>query len=206
MGMKLKYGSNSGRAPLNLNTYPPSRLVLPALFVLWLGCMTPEDTPNTRPSSEPRNDTTAADASLWSRESLEAQPRMASLQRQTSTDLGYVPGTTSWRRADIDVSRGGEEPASERADSPDALLTRVTPILRGAGEVGGDVWERTTRIWQEQENEAVAVVLHWGLKDDALAGHDYRVTMRRNGQGWHIDRIDERFHCRRLVTEDGLCV
>jgi hypothetical protein len=149
----------------------------------------------------------STDARLWSRDGLEAQPRMAVLQQRTTADLGYTPGTTIWRAADVDLSSTPlAHAAANNATSPAALLVTLAPALPVVGELGVDLWEQTLRIWQDGEDEAVGVVLRWGMKDDSIVGHDHRVHMRRNDNGWRIVRIEERFHCSRGVTDDGLCI
>jgi hypothetical protein len=103
------------------------------------------------------------------------------------------------------TSTADDERDSRRSNTPGALLSAHTAAI-GSAEVGPDVWEQTIRIWQDNENEAIGVLLRWGFKDDAVTGHDFRMHLRRSDDGWHIDRIEERFHCGRGVSEDGLCV
>jgi hypothetical protein len=70
--------------------------------------------------------------------------------------------------------------------------------------LGDEVWEQTTRIFYDDER-AVGVVLLWGFEDDAVAGRDYRIHMRLRAGAWRVERIEERDHCSRRVTTDGLC-
>ena len=64
----------------------------------------------------------------------------------------------------------------------------------------------TARIWRA-EDDAIGVILNWGLQDDSVAGHDFRIHMRRDADGgWMVERLEERFHCARGVTADGLCI
>jgi hypothetical protein len=143
---------------------------------------------------------------LWDREGVAAQPRMAELQLRTPRELGYAPGTTPWRAAGIEVPPRFRSPSAAGAATPGALVTALALPLGWMDPLGEEVWEQTTRVWLEGEDAAVAVVLRWGLKDDALAGHDHRVHMRRGGEGWYIERMEERFHCRRGVTAEDLCI
>jgi hypothetical protein len=132
---------------------------------------------------------------------------MAVLQQRTPADHGYKPGTTIWRATDVDLSSTlFADAATNNTTSPATLLVALAPALPVAGELGVDVWEQTLRIWQAGEDEAVGVVLRWGMKDDSIIGHDHRVHMRRRDNYWRVVRLEERFHCSRGVTDDRLCV
>jgi hypothetical protein len=141
---------------------------------------------------------------MWSREALSAQPRMDELQRRVPPALGHAPGTTSWRQARIAFPAELAAPASSSGD-PGSLMDRLARTLGWNDAVGGEAWEQTRRLWQN-DGEAEGVVLLWGYRDDALAGMDYRVAMQRGERGWYVERIEERFHCSRGVSEDGLCL
>jgi len=67
------------------------------------------------------------------------------------------------------------------------------------------VWEQTTRVFVDGSDGATGVVLQWGLLDDAVAGRDYRVSMRRAADMWRVERVEQRFHCRRGVSALGRC-
>lgn len=183
-----------------------------------IGCGVPADQPEAQPASDLDvydgviedgivHDSTAAPAPLWSGAGLETQPRMAALQQRVPSELGYTPGTTPWSSSTLELPEEFGRADSTRFASPEELVGALIPILEARGRLGRDVWERTSRIWHEDgvRDEAIAVVLQWGLKDDAVTGHDFRIQLRNGGKGWHVERIDERSHCSRSVTEDGLC-
>lgn len=231
--MKLRNGLDSGytgsasrKSPIPC---PAAGVTSLLLLLLAFGCAeTPDErTPTPTPSQAPTQARKSAAAEApsdtaepgapghidsltvrpWSRDGLEAQPRMAELKQRTHADLGYTPGTTIWRAAGVDLSStpstGG---AAYDAESPDALLARVAAELPMAGNLGEDVWEQTLRIWQGGEDEAVGIIMRWGMKDDSVIGHDHRVQLRRSNDHWHVIRLEERFHCSRGVTDEGLCV
>jgi hypothetical protein len=139
---------------------------------------------------------------LWSRDGLAAQPRLDELVQRIPPDLGWEPATTPWHAARRDAP---EELQTVGAESPGDLLYRLAVAWDWAASLGRDVWEHTLRIHQADDEHAVGAVLAWGLQDDALAGSDLRVQMRREGAAWRIIAIEERHHCARGVTGDGLC-
>jgi hypothetical protein len=151
-------------------------------------------------------DTVAQQTSAWSREGLLAQPRMDRRHRQVAQDMGYAPGTTEWRPARIVLPTELVGAGAPGAASPGDLLFMLSSRAGWVASLGEDVWEATTRIWMESEIRSVGAVLLWGLKDDAVAGHDFRVHMQRDGERWSIERVEERFHCSRGVSEGGLCM
>ena len=170
------------------------------------GCVDTGDDSVESPGNRTTDTLAWSTAPIWSREGLEAQPRMTMLQQHASRDPGYTPGTTLWRLLEESTSAADDDRDSSRFDTPGALLSAQTAGIVGSAEVGLDAWEQTIRIWQDNENEAVGVLLRWGFKDDAVTGHDFRMHLRRSDDGWRLDRIEERFHCGRGVSEDGLCV
>ena len=138
----------------------------------------------------------------WSREALELQPRMERLVRATPPEPGYAPGTTPWRSSERMAATG---PDSLAAGTPGSALSKLATSLGLPAALGDAAWEQTTRVWLLGEDEAVGVVLLWGFLDDAVAGQDLRVQLRLTGGSWKVEAIEVRFHCRRRVTEDGLC-
>ncbi len=146
------------------------------------------------------------EAPLWSRAGLEAQPRMEWLRERVPAELGYSPATTPWRPVRRGAAGGLARLESARAASSGRLLARAAGALDEDGPLGAEVWERTTRVWDDGGDVAVGIILEWGLRDDAIAGRDYRVHMRRDASAWTLERVEERFHCGRGVTEDGLCI
>lgn len=172
------------------------------LFVLSLallpGCSSREAC-SPPPSPEP-----TVTAPPWSREGLEAQERLEVLRQRTPPELGFDPGTTPWRPARLPVEPGAVD--ALRAATPGALLALVVERIGWNDGLGGEVWEQTLRVWSGAPGEAVGVVLRWGLQDDAVAGHDLRVHTREGADGWAVTGIEERFHCARGVTAEGLCL
>ena len=134
----------------------------------------------------------------WSREALDVQPEMAMLQLRSPGATGYKPGTTVWAPLPIDVQAG-------EASSPGELLMAVISSQHWADVLGEAVWEQTTRVLVDDSGVATGVVLQWGLMDDAVAGRDFRVSMRRTGNRWKSEGVERRFHCRRGVSTDGQC-
>ena len=137
-------------------------------------------------------------APLWSTEGLVDQPRMAELI-PSGQAVGLDPGTTDWKPADLDLS---QEFAEGGYENPGSLLAALITELRLAEQLGVDVWEVTTRVLAAGANEAVGMILAWGLKDDAIAGIDYRITLLGNESGWGVSAVEQREHCRRGVTDD----
>lgn len=147
-------------------------------------------------------DTASEAAPPWSAEGLEAQPRIDELRRRVPPELGYRPGTTEWRRAEASLQQRSTE---FTAAEPGVLLHSLLPVLDEAHPLGGEVWERTVRLLSEEGGRAVGVVLEWGLMDDSLAGRDLRLHLVEREGSWRVERVEERFHCRRGITGEGLC-
>lgn len=146
------------------------------------------------------------DAPLWQEEGLAAQRRLAWLRERIPPELGYQPGTTPWRPANLELPSELTSPAAANAAAPGILLGRLIAAIGWDTTLGTDAWEQTTRILQDDDETALGAVLRWGLRDDAIAGHDLRVQMRKAMNGWYVERVQERFHCSRGVSEEGLCL
>lgn len=138
----------------------------------------------------------------WSGEGLESQPRLE-LLRERSRELGFEPGTTPWRAAPDAMRQAAADTVA--AASPGAAASRLAAALGWTEQLGDAAWEQTTRVWFADEDRAIVVVLQWGLLDDAVAGHDLRVELRRVDGAWQVETVEERFHCQRRVTDEGLC-
>lgn len=139
---------------------------------------------------------------LWSADGLEAQPRLDAYRASLPADLGYEPGTTGWQAPHQALpARLGAD--GERQPSPGALLQALVDELDLAASLGLDLWEQTQRIHLDGDS-AIGVVLQWGLKDDAVQGQDYRLTMREDAGGWYAEHLETRYHCGRGVSGD-LC-
>jgi hypothetical protein len=160
------------------------------------GCQPGPRETDARPGAE-----TPDSAPLWSQEGVVAQPRMEPFARRASA-AGYAPGSTAWRLSPgaVPAALAGTHP------TPGGLLHAVVAALEWPAALGEDAWEHTSRVWMDGERRAVGVALLWGLMDDSVVGHDVRVHMVRAGTGWRIDRVEERFHCGRGVSDDDLCV
>ena len=145
---------------------------------------------DTRAASEPPDP--------WTQEGLEYQPEMGALQRRVRPQDAVKPGTTAWAMSPDPVP-------PLRADSPGALLGALVHAQSWAGVLGVAAWEETLRVLPASGDVAEGVVLQWGFMDDAVAGRDFRVFMRRRAETWTIDRIEQRYHCRRAVGADQRC-
>jgi len=135
----------------------------------------------------------------WTPEGLLHQPEMEPL-RILGEEYGFSPGTTEWRDFDPDLYAEFTEPGQRGEDTPAELLVSLVRELPLTVSLGRDLWEVTLRI-MSQDDEAVGVIMFWGLKDDATAGIDYRVTMENDGGTWYVSLVQERYHCRRGVCE-----
>jgi hypothetical protein len=140
-------------------------------------------------------------APLWDERGLAVQPRMAELVR-ASREYGFKPATTPWQ--DEAIGHLGRV----TWDEPGIALQEVAQALRLYEFLGLDTWEVTHRLYldEDREDRAVGVLLSWGFKDDAVAGADYRATFTRWEGGWQLEALERRFHCRRGVSAEGLCL
>jgi hypothetical protein len=140
---------------------------------------------------------------------LTRQPRLEELRAATPPDLAWAPGSTEWAASRRPVpERLTEAYVREHAGpaSPGAAMARLATEaglldelhLEGRPEV-------TIRAEQDAEDRATGVVLHWGALDDAVAGSDLRAVLRSADGSWYVERLEERFHCRRGVS-GGRCV
>ncbi len=145
----------------------------------------------------------APESTEWTREGLEEQPRLELLRQGVSSSLGYEPGTTPWE--EIPYSPPSAPPEVPPPDSPGAALANLVGALGWMDLLGEGVWEQTMRVWAPDSDQAVGVVLQWGLQDDAVAGRDLRAHMVRVEGTWQVERLERRFHCRRQVSEAGAC-
>lgn len=122
------------------------------------------------------------------------------LDGQATTPDGSEPGTTAWEPFEV------PDEATAAHESAGAAATTLATALAAPG-LGLDVWEVTTRVLPDPEDEsrARAAVLSWGWADDAVAGRDVRVTLAADDDGWRVQDAEVRYHCRRGVA-DGVCV
>jgi len=71
--------------------------------------------------------------------------------------------------------------------------------------LGEDICDQTRRVLRDDTGGAEGVILHWGMKDDAVAGRDYRVTMEQGDAGWQVTTVSMRLQCRLGISEKGVC-
>lgn len=149
----------------------------------------------------------ATRAELWSDDGLATQDRMEQLREEArQSDMAQEPESTPWKDSEREVPEELAGPDGDGAQTPGALLFELASELRMSAGLGAEVWEQTVRVLSENDDEAVGVIMQWGFKDDSLAGSDLRVQMERGQERWFVAEMEERFHCRRGVTDDGLCL
>lgn len=141
-----------------------------------------------------------AERDAWTEKALLSQPRMAELKAKADPAMGE-PGSTDWRAA-----QGVEGLDSLTAQSPVELLEATSEALHFRSALGVDVWEQTMRLFQDDDESAQGILMSWGAKDDSLAGADYLVKMKLDGEDWRVESVEERIHCWRGVGESGLCM
>ncbi|HAI20319.1 MAG TPA: hypothetical protein DCM14_00190 [Clostridiales bacterium UBA8153] len=143
-------------------------------------------------------------APLWSAEGLIDQPRLAWLAA-AAQGMGFEPGSTPWRPSTLAIPAQFTRPRSTWR-SPGSLASGLVHALCLAAPLGRDAWELTIRVHMPEAGQASAIIMFWGLKDDSVAGRDYLLTLREHRGNWYVVEIQERFHCARGVTADGLCL
>jgi hypothetical protein len=163
----------------------------------------PPDAAEPEPPGEPRAPEEAEEP--W----ITHQPRMEELRRRTPQEFGWSPGTTDWVRSRRPIpdrltesyvrDHGGPRSPGDAM----AVLAREVYVLDELHVEGRQ--EVTVRATTEADDRATGVLLYWGALDDAIAGSDIRAVLRYVDGSWYVERLEERFHCRRGVT-DGLCV
>lgn len=127
-------------------------------------------------------------------------------QTELEQDAGFERESLDWQGA------FGEESESFNAAHTD-LSTAESLVYTWLGERNmlehpDSFDELTVRMNHPEDNVAEAVVLKWGLRDDAIAGEDFRLTLEEVDGAWQIADIEVRVHCRRGTTEmdgDLLC-
>jgi hypothetical protein len=180
---------------------------LAATMLAALGCTpsppAPGEASRRHAEMEARDTIPRPAAPLWSRDGLEAQPRLEELRRRVPPELGYRPGSTEWHAVEaerIEPLRG------MTFASPAAAGLAMAAALGWDESLGSDTWEWTVRVWLEDGGRAYVAVLAWGIKDDSIAGQDLRLRLREEADGWGIATVEQRFHCARGVTDGRLCV
>lgn len=127
------------------------------------------------------------------------QPRLLAYARAASA-YGFAAGTTPWRALPLDE----EQHRWAGFASPSELLAAFAQE-HVAMSLGTEEFEAVTRL-QIDDDKALGALLLWGYRDDALAGRDYKLEMLRDATGWRLVVLEERYHCRRGVSETGLCL
>ena len=140
----------------------------------------------------------------WSAEGLAYQPHMTGFAFHAQ-GFGFTPGTTRWRPSGLVVPAPFTRPRSTWR-SPGALVAGLVSALNLGEPLGQDAWELTTRVFMPEAGQASAIIMMWGLKDDSVVGRDYLLVLRQHQGNWYVVEIQERFHCRRGVTADDICV
>ena len=190
-------GNTSGEIQAIMSVQRFALLVATAALTL-TGCASAET------SSNPAEESGQRHAPLWQADGLDAQPRLPELRAIMPEDMGFDPGSTQWREADAMTPRDFE-PAARETATPGALLFALAAQRADSARLGRDVWETTLRVLEETDDKAIGIIMEWGLKDDAVAGQDMRVRMRREGDEWSISGMERRFHCSRGVTDTNRC-
>jgi hypothetical protein len=137
----------------------------------------------------------------WTREAVEQQQRFGELQARMSTDARAASGTTPWRVVELANIGATLAPAT----TPGRLLIAMIAARGWADSLGDALHEETIRIWSDSDDASLGVILLWDFTDDAVAGHDFRVSMRLTPNGWTAERVEERYHCRRRITAQAVC-
>lgn len=112
----------------------------------------------------------------------------------------WEPATTDWEPFDLPDGF-----ADESFEEIGLLGVELLRALDGS-LLGLDTWEATVRALPDDDPDRGHVaVLAWGYADDAVQGRDVRVAVTRGDAGWQAGEAEVRHHCRRGVTDDGLC-
>jgi len=146
----------------------------------------------------------ARPAPLWSAEGLADQPRLPELVARVR-EFGFTPGTTRWRASALAIPVQFTRPRSTWR-SPGALVAGLVSALNLGEPLGQDAWEITTRVFMPEADQASAIIMVWGLKDDSVAGRDFLLVLRQHQGNWYVVEVQERFHCSRGVTADDICL
>lgn len=133
---------------------------------------------------------------------FERQPRMEQLRQRTDMDAG----TTDWQPSERQIPEQLVAPDGEGARSAGQAMATVAEEFRLYDALSIDVDEVTVRVKSTGQDSATGIILQWGLKDDAVAGNDLRVELEVSDGAWYVEQIEQRHHCRRGVTDDGLCL
>ncbi|TMW70294.1 hypothetical protein [Alteribacter natronophilus] len=123
-------------------------------------------------------------------------------QTPEEEEMGFEPGVTDWQdyRGDISsrYTEGESEYVTAEVLAMDWIRERETETMMETEE------ELAMRTYYEENGESAKILfLHWGLKDDAIAGEDFLLHLSRDGDIWTLDEVEERYYCRRGMDEDA---
>lgn len=124
------------------------------------------------------------------------QPAMEALRADTPEGLGFTPETGEWRLMADGVGGSGSFCADSGAVA-DSLAGQLAPSA-------GDSGTTTTRRHRD-DDQLMVLVQRFGFQDDAVAGEDVRVMLRRDGECWLVETAERRLHCRRGIAGEGQC-
>ena len=82
--------------------------------------------------------------------------------------------------------------------TPEELIAELADFLTGLVDV-----RSTEVVMSRTDAGAVGTVQLSDVPDDSVAGLEYRVTMTQVGDGWAIQVLESRVHCRRDVSGDS---
>ncbi len=161
------------------------------------------------PDADPNGDTEPADTAIdpaqqRTAEGLIDQLRARILQAEDrEVPDEWEPGSTMWQLFEVPSAVAGTY------DTPGEVMTALATEIEAAA-LGTEQWETTIRVLLDEDDPDLAygAVLSWGFLDDSVAGRDVRITLTRTSDGrWEPGGAEQRFHCRRGVSDDGeVCV
>lgn len=117
---------------------------------------------------------------------LEDQPRLAELCH---------PSTTPWQPAALPLPPGfGSARGDAEFPGAGTVLAMIVRSMGLAGhlDAGAEVTLRAAVL--PGEEEAVGVILQWGLPGTGFAGRDYRVLLQRREDRWLVRGVETRVH------------
>lgn len=115
---------------------------------------------------------------------------------------GWDPGTTDWQSSPREIKDSFSAGTSQYT-APERLVFDWLSA-EGMLEQKDSFDELAIRTKFVSNEEVEILVLEWGLRDDATAGNDYLFHMKKENEAWGISELEERYHCRRGISEvDG---
>ncbi|SDO19661.1 hypothetical protein [Alkalicoccus daliensis] len=114
---------------------------------------------------------------------------------------GWEPGTTEWQPSNWEIENSFTAGTSQYS-APERLIFDWLSA-EGLLERKDSFDELAIRTKFISDSEAEILVLEWGLRDDATAGNDYLFHMKKENEAWGIAELEERYHCRRGISEEN---